>query len=97
MSQHFMSFNTGRQYTKAGQKIYAVGRMVDDIHGIFWNVTILDISRGITAKFDKLISFTDTSIMRAYDASHYDIPSPFDGPYLDLIKHFHLEDTRHAL
>ena len=95
---NFMSFNTGRRYTEDGQKIYATGYTVPDNYmGTMWEVVIIDLSRGIIAQFNSLVSFTDVSIMRAYDAGKYQRPPIDSQAYIDLVKHFHLEDTCNAL
>ena len=58
-----IAFNTGRQYTAAGQRIAAA-----QIDG---KTYFVDADRMISGVFTKPIALTESAVLRAYDAGAY--------------------------
>jgi hypothetical protein len=71
-----LTFNTGREYTKNGQRIAAT--QLESGH-----VIILDIDRHIDVIFPVGVEFTQSDIMWAYDRNMYTTPHAIDLPYGD--------------
>lgn len=69
-----LTFNTGREYTKNGQRIAAT--QLESGH-----VVILDIDRHIDVIFPVGVEFTQADIMWAYDRNMYTTPHAIDLPY----------------
>jgi hypothetical protein len=68
MSRKIISFNTGRGYTEAGQRIAAT--QLDDGRVLF-----VDIDRGIEYVTSAPCDFNQRAIMRAYDYDETQLPS----------------------
>ena len=88
---NFMSFNTGRQYTKDGQKLYCSGQLVSDGSLEFWDIAVYDASRSLVF-MPRGTLFTQESIMQAYDSGHYENTSFGSTKIREIIEHFHLGD-----
>ena len=68
MTQKILSFNTGRWYTEAGQRIAAM--QLDDGRVVF-----VDVDRGIRYATAAPCELTQRAIMRAYDYNETEHPS----------------------
>jgi S-methylmethionine-dependent homocysteine/selenocysteine methylase len=68
MSKRIISFNTGRGYTEAGQRIAAT--QLDDGRVVF-----VDVDRGIRYATAAPCELTQRAIMRAYDYDETENPS----------------------
>jgi hypothetical protein len=76
-----LTFNTGREYTKNGQRIAAT--QLESGH-----VIILDIDRHIDVIFPVGVELTQADIMWAYDRNMYTTPHAIDlsyGDYCDIV------------
>ena len=71
-----IAFNTGRTYTKCGQRIAA--RQLDSGH-----IIMLDIDRHIDCMFTDLTEFNQTDIMVDYDHALCCFPSDVGMSYSD--------------
>jgi hypothetical protein len=67
MSKRIISFNTGRGYTEAGQRIAAT--QLDDGRVVF-----VDVDRGIRYATNEPCELNQRAIMRAYDYNTTDNP-----------------------
>ena len=71
---HTIAFNTGRTYTKQGQRIAA--RQLDS-----GAIIMLDIDRHIDCMFTDLTAFNQAGIMSDYDHGFCIFPSDVGLPY----------------
>ena len=86
---NFISFNTGRPYTKEGQKLYARGEHISDSSLEFWDIAVYDVSRNIVFS-PRGTLFTQESIMNAYDDGYYEILTFNSLPIREIKEHFQL-------
>ena len=68
-----IQFNTGRQYTKAGQRITATFRPHNEAEDLGGTVTFFDHDRMIDGEFDLAseLFFNQGSVMSEYDGNRY--------------------------
>jgi hypothetical protein len=71
-----LKFNTGREYTKNGQRIAATQLENGEI-------VLLDIDRHIDVMLPAGVEFTQADIMWAYDLNMYTFPSDIGMSYSD--------------
>jgi hypothetical protein len=71
-----LKFNTGREYTKNGQRIAATQLESGEI-------VLLDIDRHIDVMLPAGVEFTQADIMWAYDLNMYMFPSDIGMSYGD--------------
>jgi hypothetical protein len=71
-----LKFNTGRDYTKYGQRIAAM--QLDNGH-----VIMVDIDRHVDILFPLGVELTQTDIMQAYDHGWQKFPYDIDMTYAD--------------
>ena len=76
-----LKFNTGREYTKNGQRIAAT--RLDNGH-----IVLFDVDRQIDAMLPAGVEFTQADIMWAYDRNMYVFPNEVNmsyGDYYDML------------
>ena len=76
-----LKFNTGREYTKNGQRIAAT-RLENG------EIVLLDIDRQIDVMLPAGVEFTQSDIMWAYDRNMYTFPNDIGmsyGDYYDVV------------
>ena len=73
---NILKFNTGREYTKNGQRIAAT-----QLEG--GEIVMLDIDRHIDVMFPASVEFSQPDIMWAYDRNMYTFPSDIGMSYGD--------------
>lgn len=71
-----LKFNTGREYTKNGQRIAAT--RLDNGH-----IVLFDVDRQIDVMLPAGVEFTQTDIMWAYDLNMYVFPNEVNMSYGD--------------